>query len=134
MKTARLDKRRLSWNGRLASLLAAGLLLIASVSITMPASADILFTEDFESYAPGSNLVGQGGWIEAWPLGSSVITVANGTFLPTRVLDGRASTGLGQLRLCRKITFPICPICCMLMSGELAQSNHNRASSVGERR
>lgn len=69
--------------------------LVLGIAAALPARAALLFSEDFESYAPGSNLVGQGGWAEG-NVGGSVLTVNPGTFLPTRVLDGRATTGVGQ--------------------------------------
>lgn len=55
-----------------------------------------IFSENFQSYAVGSNLIGQGGWVEGTPSGGSVLTISNASYLSTQVLNGRASTGLGQ--------------------------------------
>ena len=61
----------------------------------------IIFSENFESYATGSNLVGQNGWTglldPSFPItGPSTVTVTAGAFLPSQVMNGRAATGLGQ--------------------------------------
>lgn len=70
------------------------ILSLALIACGTPTQADTLLLEDFESYVSGSNLVGQGGWVEGET--NSVITIANGTFLPSLVVDGRALTGQGQ--------------------------------------
>jgi hypothetical protein len=77
---------------RAYAVLVWALVALGSVGSALPARAAPLFTEDFESYAPGSNLVGQNGWVEALG-GGSLLTVANGTLLPTQVLDGFAIGG-----------------------------------------
>jgi hypothetical protein len=59
--------------------------------VPVVASGQTVFTEDFEGYAPGSNLIGQGGWSN-WPafLPTSRLVVNSGTHLPGNVLDGRS--------------------------------------------
>jgi hypothetical protein len=79
---------RIVWHWALMGVIAA--------ACAERASAGIIFSENFESYAPGSNIVGQGGWVADPAVPSSVGTVNPGTFLPTKVLDGRAPTGPGQ--------------------------------------
>jgi len=72
---------------RLGSKSLAVLVLIVLISWVGSAGATTLFTENFEIYAAGSNLVGQGGWVEGYD-GGSVLTVQGGTNLTTQVLDG----------------------------------------------
>lgn len=67
-----------------------------AIVITLSARAATIFSENFESYAPGSNLKGQGGWTEGRPTGTSVVTITNGTYLPSLVMNGRAATGSFQ--------------------------------------
>jgi hypothetical protein len=51
--------------------------------------AETVFFEDFEAYAPGSNLNGQGGWSGRNGVGSdSAVQVTTGTALAGQVLDG----------------------------------------------
>jgi hypothetical protein len=73
------------------------------LSTTSVSAQSTIFSENFQSYAPGSNLIGQGGWIEgllpSYQTGASVLTISNGKYLPTKVLDGRAATGLFQENL-----------------------------------
>lgn len=70
----------------------AGSFAIAlSVMVTQNALAFTPFSEDFESYVAGSDLIGQGGWVSGFP--GSVTPVMAGTYLSGNVLDGR--TGLG---------------------------------------
>jgi len=58
------------------------------------ASAATLFSEDFESYAAGSDLNGQGGWIvQGFPGGPDAVPVNASASLPTKVLDGDSATG-----------------------------------------
>lgn len=66
-------------------LLAVALALIGLIS--QSALATISFLEDFESYADGSNLSGQGGWV------GDTLYVGNGTYLSGSVLDGRNDIG-----------------------------------------
>lgn len=54
----------------------------------------ILFSEDFESYAVGSNLIGQGGWLSS--VGTNPLLINNTGPLPTKVLDGFSITGGDQ--------------------------------------
>lgn len=49
-------------------------------------AAEVIFSETFEAYAPGSNLVGQGGWVGQF--GPNDLRVGPGTGLSTQVLDG----------------------------------------------
>jgi len=51
------------------------------------AFAAISFSEDFESYAGGSNLSGQGGWA------GDTMYVGSGTYMSGSVLDGRDDIG-----------------------------------------
>ena len=66
-------------------LLAVALTLTGFVS--QSALATINFMEDFESYADGSNLSGQGGWT------GDTMYVGGGTYLSGSVLDGRDDIG-----------------------------------------
>lgn len=68
----------------------AGAILIGALALAVPssnASASSLFSEDFESYAAGSDLLGQGGWFGS---GGPMLVGAGGP-LPTRILDGLAA-------------------------------------------
>ena len=66
------------------------------MSFLFPASAEtILFEEDFESYAHGSNLIGQGGWIKE-PNNSEytgTTLVGDSTNMGSRVANGRLTEG-----------------------------------------
>ncbi len=78
--------------------LAASLTLaLGAVFATAPASAVTLYSDDFESYAAGSDLIGQGGWASGFA--GSVAPVSNGTYLPSKVLDGRTALGAGQINV-----------------------------------
>jgi hypothetical protein len=59
-----------------------------------PATATTLFQEDFEAYAVGSNITGQGGWVPDYV--NSTLNVGNGTALATKVLNGLDPTNGGQ--------------------------------------
>lgn len=64
---------------------------------TPPVSAGLIFSEDFESYAPGSNLSGQGGWV------GDMMSVNNGSYLTgSKVLDGRDDIGTNTFSTSRK--------------------------------
>ena len=58
-----------------------------STAVLATASQAAAFSETFESYAPGSDIVGQGGWIGAG--GPMLVSMAGP--LPTNVLDGVSS-------------------------------------------
>jgi hypothetical protein len=83
--------------------------LIAAIVIVVTASNALLgatlFFDDFQSYAPGSNLIGQNGWV-GWTgvpsSGPATIIVQPGTGLPTQVMDGRADTGYAQEQLAER--------------------------------
>lgn len=74
---------------RLASLLAGGALFASC------ACAAALLEDDFEAYAVGSTLQGQGGWVGHWDpvrIGDSALMGGQ----PSRVLDGLTSGRLGH--------------------------------------
>jgi hypothetical protein len=52
------------------------------------ASAAVIFSEDFENYAPGSNIVGQGGWTHFDAISTDPYLVTAGTGMSTNVLNG----------------------------------------------
>ena len=54
--------------------------------IATAAKADSLFAESFESYASGTNLIGQGGWVSNFS--GSTVPINSGNYLPSKVLDG----------------------------------------------
>lgn len=60
---------------------------IGALSATHVAAGTLLH-DDFESYAPGSNLVGQNGWTDEFG-GVFTIQIDPGTGLPTQVVNGR---------------------------------------------
>lgn len=66
-----------------------------AIAIACMATRDVLaftaFSEDFEDYTAGSDLIGQGGWVSGFP--GSVTPVMTGTYLSSRVLDGRTALG-----------------------------------------
>jgi len=53
--------------------------------------ATTLFQDDFESYASGSNLIGQNGW--ASPFGGFTMQIDPGSGLPSQVVNGRHAFG-----------------------------------------
>jgi len=70
--------------------------------------ATSIFVEDFESYAVGSNLIGQGGWEGVGTNGDpSVVIINNGAYLPTRVIDGRNPVGTGTIMRARHAYTPL---------------------------
>ncbi len=75
---------------RLAASLAMA--LGAAIAAT-PASAVTLCSDDFESYAAGSDLVGQGGWASG--AAGSAAQINAGSYLPSQVLDGCSALGAG---------------------------------------
>lgn len=77
----------------------AGILTLFVTLVTTITNAEVLFSEDFESYAEGSNLFGQGGWDELpfQPQLPSTTLVGIGSGLGTVVANGRLNTGTGDL-------------------------------------
>jgi len=71
----------------------------------VPALGQLVFFEDFESYAPGSDLVGQGGWTFAGPPHQTVSPRVNlGVGLSTQVMDGHSFVGgTGGSRFVREL-------------------------------
>ena len=68
-------------------LLAIAVGVSGMTALGMQASAATLFQEDFESYASGSNVNGQGGWTSSSP--GFIVQVDPGVGLPTQVANGR---------------------------------------------
>lgn len=94
-QTSCITPRARSLSGRRRTIeLAVAASAIAASLVATPVAATTLFQEDFEAYAVGSNLTGQGGWVPDYV--TSALSVGNGTFLPTKVLNGLAPTN-GQL-------------------------------------
>lgn len=62
-----------------------------------PLPPGVRFSEDFESYAPGSDLVGQNGWSGSGPGGFSTMIINPGTSMDSQVLDGRDAAGSGWI-------------------------------------
>jgi hypothetical protein len=62
--------------------------LIAALLVfsTSNGTAAVIFTDDFESYQVGTNLVGQGGWIGS----SGGMRISTSNSLPTQVVNGLA--------------------------------------------
>ena len=83
---------RASKGARSAGKSLVALSAVAATLASVPVSATILFQEDFESYAVGSNITGQGGWVPDDITYSSAINVGNGAYLPTKVLNGLSAT------------------------------------------
>lgn len=72
-----------------------------------PASATTLFQENFEAYAVGSNITGQGGWVPDSV--NSALNVGNGSFLPTKVLNGLDRTIRDESRAARPLGLSLNP-------------------------
>ena len=71
-------------------------ILCVFMVFTLPASASLIFSEDFESYAPGSSLSGQGGWV------GDMMYVNNGSYMTgSNVLDGRDDIGVNMFSVSR---------------------------------
>lgn len=91
-------------------------------------SADTIFSEDFEAYAPGSFLVGQGGWVRHPAAGSGNIRVSTGTNLPSKALDGTNGPDSNQHILQHALPSAIDPSLVTILSfdsyaGSLASHN-----------
>ena len=66
-----------------------------------------LFLEDFEAYAEGSNLTGQGGWTAlSDPIKGSTIFIGTGSGLGTKVPDGRQDPGTDKNTFSKNIFAP----------------------------
>lgn len=65
------------------AFLVVGMAVVSSA----PATAQVIFSDGFESYASGSNLDGQGGWVN---FGSSTLTTVSST---------QAQSGINSMRL-----------------------------------
>ncbi len=50
------------------------LCLLATVCVAGTSSAALLFEDDFDAYTPGSNLAGQGGWVNFTGTGSALVS------------------------------------------------------------
>ncbi|MBI1787008.1 MAG: hypothetical protein HYR60_05570 [Acidobacteria bacterium] len=80
-----------------APALKLSVVLLAAASASR-SSANTLFFEDFEAYAPGSFLVGQGGWIRnPAASGPGNVRISASAHLPTHVLDGTPTDTLQQV-------------------------------------
>lgn len=82
--------------------------IIAAACAATPATATTLFQEDFENYAVGSNLSGQGGWGPDHAYGGA-LNVGNGTFLPGKVLNGLDRTNSTENLSARPLGFALDP-------------------------
>jgi hypothetical protein len=60
-------------------------------------SGQVAFREDFESYVPGSDLIGQRGWSQSSAFPASQMLVNGGMNLPTQVVDGKSDAVPRQL-------------------------------------
>lgn len=80
---------------------------IAAACVATPIAATTLFQEDFESYAVGSNLTGQGGWVPDYV--NSTLNIGNGTFLPGKVLNGLDRTNSAENITARPLGFALDP-------------------------
>jgi hypothetical protein len=80
--------------------------------LTSVAQASTLFSEDLESYAAGSDIVGQGGWLRSY--GSAPVKVNNLGPLSTSVIDGINSITPGAQNII------LHPIAGGLPTGEIA--------------
>ena len=70
-------------------------IVVSAFAVHGAAEATTLFADNFESYAPGSNLVGQGGWAALPSSTGGGVLLSNTGSLPTTVLDGLAPTSSG---------------------------------------
>lgn len=64
---------------------------LLTIAASQQVAAFTAFSENFESYAGGSDLIGQGGWFDSSGFIGSEARVMTGTYLPGKVLDGRNS-------------------------------------------
>ncbi|WP_300340871.1 hypothetical protein [Accumulibacter sp.] len=94
-QTSCINPRARFLSGRRRTIeLAVAASAIAASLVATPVAATTLFQENFEVYAVGSTVTGQGGWVPDYV--NSTLNVGNGTFLPTKVLNGLAPTNGGQ--------------------------------------
>lgn len=107
-QTSRINPRARFLSGRRRTIeLTVAALAIAASLVATPVAATTLFQEDFEAYAVGSNITGQGGWVPDYV--NSAINVGNGSFLPTRVLNGFDRTNGAQNFSARPLGFALNP-------------------------
>jgi len=66
--------------------------LLNGMLLAPKATATILFEETFESYAAGSNLIGQGGWT-----GTNPILIGDVAAFSSRAADGRQNPGIHDM-------------------------------------
>jgi len=69
-------------------------LLAALLVLPFTATGAVWFQDDFEAYAPGTNLIGQGGWV-----GTGINLVNSATHLSGTSLLGPPNSGLSQLNV-----------------------------------
>lgn len=81
--------------------------VLMTALVATPVLAATLFQEDFEAYAVGSNITGQGGWVSDYTF--SEINVGNGAHLSTKVLNGLAPTNDQQNYSARPLGFSLDP-------------------------
>jgi len=84
-----MSKRRTQLSGILA--LSIGFMAAGAMAAGVPVT---LLSEDFEAYAPGTSIAGQGGWYALNP-SQAPIMVATGNGIASLVLDGGIRTGDG---------------------------------------
>lgn len=76
---------------------------------TCIAQAATLVSESFEGYLAGSNLVGQGGWVNVAGYSGAGLLVGPGSLLSTSVLDGQLVPGGGISAIARSLDNAIDP-------------------------
>lgn len=72
-----------------------GLSLLLLLALASPAAAETLFSEDFESYALGSNLTGQNGWFTQY--GTAPLNISSGGALGGQWADALGDAAPGNL-------------------------------------
>jgi hypothetical protein len=112
-----------------------GTLLTAGL-FASPVLAGVLYQEDFEAYAVGSNITGQGGWVPDYAY--SAINVGNGAHLPTKVLNGLLPTNDQQNYSARPLGFSLDPDAISTLSFDAYAVNaggvhtHNALIGIGD--
>ncbi len=69
-----------------------GLSIATLISTSQAVSAETIFQDNFESYSPGGNLIGQNGWTDEYG-GVYTIIISSGAYMPTQVANGRNPIG-----------------------------------------
>lgn len=82
----------------LAALRMYGLLALFSAGLV---HGQVLFSENFESYADNSNLFGQGGWIGENTGPNEILRVGNGTYLTSIVAAQRGDADIFNISYAR---------------------------------